>query len=290
MIPALLTIAQFSAPVAFAATGETIGQRSGVINVGLEGTMLTAAYAATQIAILTGSVWAGLAVGILVGVVTSLLQAIFTVLWSLDQVVCGTAINLVGLGLTGTLFAVGTKSGVAFSGAPALPRIFDSIDPVLLCLPLTVGLVSFALSRTGWGLLTRATGERPEAVRAAGYDPVRLRLAAQCLAGAFAGLAGTYLALGIASSFNENMTVGRGFIAIAMVTFGKFKPWGACLASLLIGSLEWLQVALQGSSAVPVQVFTALPYVAALAVLVVAGKGTSVPESLGVAYAGEGTR
>ena len=142
--------------------------------------------------------------------------------------------------------------------------------------------------RTGWGLLNRACGERPEAVLAEGHDPVRLRLVAQVVAGSLAGLGGAYLALGIASSFNENMTVGRGFVAIAMVTFGRFRPWAVLLASLLIGALEWLQVALQGRSGLPVQFFTAMPYVAALAVLVLFGKGTSVPESLGLAYRKEG--
>ncbi len=277
-------ILQFSCPVAFASIGESIGQRTGVFNIGLEGIMLTAAFVSVQTSVTTGSVWAGFLAGILTGVLLSLLQALLTVCLAIDQVVAGTALNLAGLGLTSTLFNLGVQSGVSFSGTPKVPLLFGMFDPFVVLLFVLAAALQFGLFRTGWGLLARATGDYPPSVESAGFRVSKIRLAGQAIVGAMTGLAGAHLALSIAGGFNQNMTVGRGFIAIALVTFGRFRPWGALAASVLIGFLEWLQLALQGRSPVPVQFFTALPYLAALAVLVLLGKGARAPNALGVPY------
>ncbi|MFM9871954.1 MAG: ABC transporter permease [Fimbriimonadaceae bacterium] len=279
-----LRIVQFTAPTAFAAIGETIGQRTGVLNIGLEGTMLVSAFTAVVVSGSTGSVWAGLIVAVLVGLLLTLTQAYFTVVLASDQVVAGTAVNLFGLGLTSTLFDLGTNRGQNLSNVAGFPKLFELVDPVLISLPVLGCLAYRLLFRTEIGLAMRAAGEYPPAVESAGFSVVRLRLIGQTICGGFAGLAGAYLTLGISHSFVQNMTTGRGFIAIALVTFGRWKPGWVLAASMLIGFLEWLQFAVQGKSMIPTQFFLALPYLVALVVLVVVGKGTQQPQNLGVPF------
>lgn len=284
MIEFLANLLRFSAPVTLAALGETVGQKSGVINIGLEGMMLLAAYVAVDVTGKTGSPWVGLLAGVLVGVVMALVQALFTVVWAKDQVVVGTAVNLFALGLTSTLFAIsygGSGDLVRFSG---LPRFGAYFDPVIVVLPLLVWVAGWGIAKTKWGLALRASGEYPDAVESAGYSVVKLRMQAQLVAGAFAGLAGAYLTLGITPSFAENMTAGRGFVAIAMVTFGRWKPWLVVGASLLVGFTDWLKFALQGQAGIPLQFFQALPYLVALAVLIAVGRGTVAPAGLAIPY------
>ncbi|MDI9641617.1 ABC transporter permease [Kamptonema cortianum] len=277
-----LSIMQFATPVALASLGETIGQRSGVLNIGLEGLMLTAAYVAVVVSGSTGSPWMGLLAGSLAALILGMIQALFTVVFSADQVVAGTAVNLVGLGLTGTLFDFGMAAGIQYSGVPGIPRLGENLDIVVLSVPLLFVLGSLALYRTQWGLAVRACGEHPPTVESIGFSVIRLRLQAQAVTCLLAGLGGAYLSLGIAPAFAENMTVGRGFIALALVTFGRWKPLWVMVAPLLIGFLDWSQLVMQGRSDLPIQFFSALPYVAALLVLVLVGKGTEAPESLGV--------
>ena len=162
------------------------------------------------------------------------------------------------------------------------------IDPVLVSLPILGFWVYWLLFRTEIGLAMRAAGEYPPAAESAGFSVIRLRLLGQACCGAFAGLAGAYLTLGISQSFAQNMTAGRGFIAIALVTFGRWRPGWVLAASALIGFLEWLQFAVQGKSALPIQLFLALPYVVALLVLVLVGKGTQQPQNLGVPFRRKG--
>lgn len=281
-------IIQFTAPTAFAALGETIGQKTGVLNIGLEGTMLVSAYAAVVVSGATGSAWLGLAAAVGLGLLLTMIQAYFTVVLASDQVVAGTAVNLFGLGLTSTLFDLGVAEGRAFSGVEGFEKIGGVIDPVLFSLPILGFGVYWLLFRTEIGLAMRAAGEYPPAAESAGFSVIRLRLLGQTCCGAFAGLAGAYLTLGISQSFAQNMTAGRGFIAIALVTFGRWRPGWVLAASALIGFLEWLQFAVQGKSALPIQLFLALPYVVALLVLVLVGKGTQQPQNLGVPFRRKG--
>jgi len=277
-------IAQFTAPVAFAALGETVGQKAGVLNIGLEGTILVACYAAVVASAASGSWIVGLLAAVAIGAILNLIQGFFTVVLASDQVVAGTAVNLIGLGLTSTLFDAGIARGQKFSGVAGIPKLPFGVDILLLSLPLLAWGVHWLLFRTQFGLALRGAGEYPPAVESDGFSVIRLRLIALLIGGVFAGLAGAYLTLGTAGSFAPNMTAGRGFIAIALVTFGRWKPLWVLAASFLIGILDWLQVALQGRSAIPIQFFMALPYVVALIVLVVVGKGTQTPQSLGLAY------
>lgn len=280
----ILRVIQFTAPTCFAAIGETVGQRTGVLNIGLEGTMLTASFVAVSASAASGSPWIGLLAAVLAALALTMAQAYFTVVLATDQVVAGTAVNLFGLGLTGTLYDLATAQGRQLSQVPGFPKVVGAVDPVLLVLPVMAATAYWLLFRTQTGLAMRAAGEYPPAVESAGFSAIRLRLLGQAFCGMCAGLAGAYLTLGISQSFVQNMTSGRGFIAIALVTFGRWKPGWVVAASMLVGFLEWLQYSVQGKSPVPIQFFLALPYLAALAVLIVVGKGTKQPQSLGIPF------
>lgn len=271
----VLAVLPYAAPVAYAALGETVGERSGVINIGLEGTMLLAAYGALVGAThLHGALAlpAGLAFACLIGVIVSTASGLFTVVLRSDQVVVGTAINLLAIGVTGTLFRAAYGHSGQLLSLPVFPRR-GGFDVVLIAMLAMVPAVWFLLHRTAWGLAVRSTGEYPKAAEAAGYSVRRLRLQASVIGGALAGLGGGYLVLGTSGGFTENMTSGRGFVAIALVTFGRLNPWLVFAAALLIGYLDALQLRLQATgAAVPRELLISLPYLVALVILVVVGK------------------
>ncbi len=280
----LLQVWQFAIPVALAALGETISQRAGVITIGLEGSMLSAAYIGALAGLRTGNPWIGMTAGLIAGIIIALLSAFFIVKLAADQVVVGAAVNLMALGVTGTLFRAAFGQSGTLLSFNTLPKV-NGIDALMIATVVLVPLVHLALKRTGWGLVTRAAGEFPKAVEAEGYRVDRLRVFAMILAGAFSGLAGGYLSLGIVGSFAENMTAGRGFLAIALVTFGRWNPYGVFAAAMMMGYLELLQFKFQAEgAAVPYQLLLALPYLVALVVLIIAGKGTKSPAALGVPF------
>jgi len=281
----VISLLRYSAPVGIAALGETVSQRSGLINIGLEGMMLAAAFFSTVASIATGNPWLGLGAGILAAAVLAVVQGFFTIRMALDQVVVGTGINLFALGLTSTLFRRQFGASGKLVDAPQIPAIAAGLDAVMVFMIVAVLGVSWLVYRSRWGLLVRASGEYPPAAEAAGYSVARLRWGAVLIGAIFAGIAGSYLSIGIAGSFAENMTVGRGFVAIAMVTFGRWKPIWVAAASLLVGYANSLQFGLQAKGLqLPTELFVALPYLVALAVLVVVGKGTAVPAALGIPF------
>jgi ABC-type uncharacterized transport system permease subunit len=162
---------------------------------------------------------------------------------------------------------------------------WHGLDIVTVLLLLSAPVTWLLLSRTAWGLAVRAAGEYPKAAEAAGFSVYRLRFTAILIGGVFAGIAGAYLSVGITGSFAENMTAGRGFVAIAMVTFGRWRPGFVFFASLLIGLAESTQFKFQSLGwNVPFQLMIAMPYLVALAVLVLVGKGTLAPRALGAPY------
>lgn len=274
----------FSAPVAIAAAGEAVHQLSGSINIGLEGMMLGGAYSAMAVTLATGNPWIGLAAGVAVGLALSALQSVFTLKLARDQVVVGTALNLLALGVTGTLFRIRFGESGQLLSVPTLPKFAGTDGAVVLSVVVALFL-AWAIRKSGWGLALRAAGEYPQAVEATGFSVLRLRLGASLIGGAMAGLAGAYLCVGVAGSFAENMTQGRGFVAIAMVTFGRWNVVWVFLASLLVGYAESLQFGMQsGGSKVPFQFFLALPYLLALFVLFVAGRGGRAPAALAQPY------
>lgn len=274
----------FSAPVALAALGESITQTSGLINIGLEGQMLAAAYAAVATTYATQNPFLGILAGCLAGIVLALGAGWFLIRLASDQVVVGAAINLFALGLTGTLFRAQFGQSGRLLSVAHLPK-FGGLDPVLWLMIVLVAALALIRAKTAWGLAARAAGESPVALEAAGFRVEAVRFQALAIGGLLGGLAGAYLSVGIAGGFAENMTAGRGFVAIALVTFGRWKPAWVFASAIFIGYLESLQFQLQANSnAAPFQLLIAAPYAVALITLAIFGRAALAPQALGTPY------
>jgi simple sugar transport system permease protein len=281
----IIGIFRFAAPVAFAAIGETISEKSGLINIGIEGIMMMAAFTAALVSDVTGSPWLGLGAGAGVGLVMGAIQSGFVIKLAADQVVVGMGLNLLGIGLSRSLYRIRWGGADAIVQVPELPDFGGWADPVVLTLPFVAWGAHWLIFKCRWGLAARAAGEYPEAVESAGFSVQMLRFKAHLLGALLAGVGGAYLSLGISGSFSEELTAGRGFVAIALVTFGRWKPMGVLGAALLIGAAEQLQFWLQGLGlGVPHQLFGALPYVLALAVLAASVQRTRAPQALAQPY------
>lgn len=284
-------------PLLFAALGETIAEQSGVLNVGLEGMMLTGAFCGFLGALVTNNVWVGLAVGAASGLIVSLVMVLFCVRLGLDQIVVGIAIILSAEGLTSLLH--GAMFGESYPRLDAVPgfaipilsripvlggSLFSQPAPVYLAL-IVVGIVGWMFRRTTVGLDLRAAGERPDSLDAAGVSVVRVRTAAEMACGAFAGIGGAYMSIVGAGTFVPFVTGGMGFIAIVIAMLGRGRPWGAVLGALLFGMSLSLATALQlVGIAIPVDVVQMLPFISVMAVLVVFARDTRLPAALGLPY------
>jgi simple sugar transport system permease protein len=291
---------RLAAPLLLAALGELVIERAGLIDVGIEGTMLTGAFAGFVVAVATGSALAGVAAAAGAGLGVGALFAAFAVYRRTDQIVVGTAVNLLALGATGAasraLYAGAPPSaptlGALASGPlaelPWLGALLFAQTPFVCAgwlLALAVGLV---LARTRPGLRLRAVGESARAADAEGVAVPRVRAAAVLIGSALAGLAGAALSLAQSDSFTEGMTAGRGFIALAIVIFGRWSALGVLLASLFFGCATALQFRLQARGvAIPYPVFLMFPYLITLAVLALAAGSARAPADLGRPYARE---
>lgn len=301
----LFTGIRLAVPLLLAALGETLAEKAGVINVGIEGMMLGGALAGFAVAFTSHSPWAGAAAAALAGMALAALFAGLAVILGADQVVVGTAINILSLGLTGVFFrALPQLSGAtAAAFAPlTLPFLHPAQTPPTLTAQLAsalleqnaLGWLAWLLVPAGWlslyktraGLRLRAVGEYPEAAYAAGVRVRRVRVGATLAGGAFAGLAGAYLSIGYTNGFVENMSAGRGFVALAVVILGRWNPLGVAGAALLFGLAFALQFQFQASSArFPYQFFLALPYLLTLLALLLRSRLKSAPPAaLGEAY------
>jgi simple sugar transport system permease protein len=282
-------------PLAFAALGETVSERAGVINVGLEGVIIAGCFGAV-VGAQSGSLSAGLVGGLLAGMAAALVFAAFVVGLRTDQIITGTALTLGSLGLTGTLYravfgttgaaltipTMGPVAIPALSGIPVVGPAFFRQPLVTYGLYLAVFVVWWVLYRTHAGLGLRAVGERPEAAEAAGIRPGRVQLVAILVAGMLGGVAGASLVLAQVGTFAEGMSAGRGFIAIAIVALGRWRPVGVALAALLFGGASALQFLFQSTgTALPYQLFLALPYVLTLVVLAAGMARAHPPAALG---------
>ena len=274
-------------PLALAALGEVVVERAGIINISLEGIILSGAFGALVGARQLG-VPGGFAMAIICGVAVAAVFAVFTVLLRADQIITGTAITLLALGLTGTLYralygATGAALSIATTGPHAIPGLsampvigsgFFNQPLVTYVTYVAVGAVWWWMHRTHAGLGLRAIGESPAAAEAAGIRVSRVRFFAILFGGAAGGLAGGTLVLAQVGTFAEGMSAGRGFIAIAIVVLGRWHPLGVAIAALVFGAASALQFLLQALGlALPYQLFLALPYVLTLAALAgVAGR------------------
>lgn len=288
---------RLAVPLAFAALGGLYSERSGVLNIGLEGMLLTGAFASAAATFYSNNVWLGVLAAILAGGMVGLLHALLSVSWRVDQLVSGLAINLVAAGLTSFLARL-----IFSGGAQKLPGIEAIAIPGLVNIPIIgsllfaqnilvylliflVGFTNYLLFYTHPGLTLRAVGEYPRAADTAGVSVLLVRYVSVILSGCLAGLGGAYLSLVQVKFFAEGMSAGKGFIAIAALIFGKWHPIGTALACLLFGATEALQLRIQALGVnIPYQFLVMLPYAIALLALVgLAGK-SSPPSALGLPY------
>lgn len=311
--PVLASAVRFSIPLMFACIAGLWSERSGIVDIGLEGKMLGAAFAAGAVAYLAGSAWAGLGAAILVSILLALLHGFASITHRGNQIVSGVAINFLAAGLTVLLGQAWFRQGgrtpavsgparfqeieLPFAAAardiPIVGRFYADVvsgHNILVYIAfLAVGVTWYALFRTRFGLRLRAVGENPHAVDTAGISVAFLRYRAVIIAGVLCGCAGAYLSIAQSAGFIRDMTAGKGFIALAALVFAKWRPVPAALTCLLFGFLDATEIRLQGTpipgiGEVPVQVFQALPYV--LTVILLAGFiGKAVPpRASGVPY------
>jgi len=277
----VVSTVRLATPLALAAMGELVAERAGVLNVGIEGMMLTGALAAFATGTATGSLAAGCLAGIAAGVAMSSLFALFVLRRGADPIVSGTALNVLALGLTGVVFRSLAPPGSALARAPQMAELAPGLNLyVLVVLVLVVGVAAF-LDRTRAGLALRAVGERAEAAHVQGVSVLRLRWAAVLFGGACAGLAGSSLVLWISDTFVEGMTSGRGFIALSLVLFGGYRPLRILAGALLFGAATALQYRLQAAgSAIPYNLLLMTPYLLTLLVLAVFAGRVRAPADL----------
>lgn len=272
-------------PLLLTAMGGLLSERSGVINIALEGMMLAGAFGSIAGSYLTGSPFAGLILGAASGALLAALHALCSVRYGADQIVSGTAINLMAVGGSGYLLYVLFDTHGSSPIVNKLPMLgYGSIvtHPTVFIAILASAGVAFLYHRSPWGLRLRAAGESPAALVSAGVSVSRVRYVAVVAGGVLAGVAGAHLALADLSQFVERMTAGRGFIALAALIFGKWKPSGVVLACLFFGVAETVADSLHGYGAsLPPQLFLALPFVLTIVVLAGFVGSARAPAALG---------
>jgi simple sugar transport system permease protein len=289
---------RLATPLVLAALGGLFSERSGVINIALEGKMLAGAFTAaalthaaeTSLGMGAASPWIGLLGGMLAGLFIAAIYALSCIKFKADQVVSGAAINILMLGMPGLL------SGAFFLSSGSTPQIPK--DHLLPQSPLVIAITILALVagiwyvvyKTPFGLRLRSVGENPEAADAAGVSVARIRYSGVLLAGILAGMGGAYLSIGQSSLFTRNMTAGRGFIALAALIFGKWRPVQTLLACLLFGFTEAVSIQMQGvfklpsGEDIPVQFIQMVPYVLTIVVLAGFIGSSRPPRALGIPY------
>ena len=289
---------RLATPLVLAALGGLFSERSGVINIALEGKMLAGAFTAaavtyaadTRLGLGAASPWIGLLGGMIAGLFIAVIYAVSCIKFKADQVVSGAAINIMMIGIPGFL------SGALFLSSGSTPQIpKDHLLPqspwlIAVVILLLVAAIWYALYKTPFGLRLRSVGENPEAADAAGVSVSRIRYSGVLLAGVLAGLGGAYLSIGQSSLFTRNMTAGRGFIALAALIIGKWRPVPTLLACLLFGFTEAVSILLQGLAKlpsgedIPVQFIQMVPYVLTIVVLAGIIGSSRPPRALGIPY------
>ncbi len=283
-------------PLLLGTLSELVAERSGVLNLGIEGMMLAGALAGFATAYATGSLWLGVAAALALGALIGAFMALLVVILRLDQTVAGLGVTMTATGLVFYSY----RLGFGENATPPAITPFETIQiPLLSDIPLVgpvlfnqyaltyiayllVPALAFFLFHTPAGLALRTVGENPRAAAGVGINPIRVRILALMAAGALAGLAGAYLNLAAFGSFTFGIVSGRGWICLALVVLGRWKPWACAGAALLFGAVDALQLRLQTSGAVdlPYQLFLALPYAATLIVVIVNTRFAASPAAL----------
>jgi simple sugar transport system permease protein len=291
---------RLATPIALGAIAGILCERSGVINIAIEGLMLMGACIGFIAALLFGSTWVGLLAAILAGGVTVLLHALLSIRFKTDQIISGTVINILAVGVTGFLrnnvILPLDQRGVTGAALPTLPipllaqipvlgPIFFDHKPITYAMLIMVPVMSLLLFRTPWGLRTRAIGEHPRAADTMGIDVIRMRYLNVFFAGLVAGLAGAWFSLEASFNFDDLMTNGKGFIALAAMIFGKWTPFGALAGALIFSASDALQIKIQGFNFdLPTQFIQMLPYVITVTVLAGVVGRARPPAAVGKPY------
>ncbi|MBK6335178.1 MAG: ABC transporter permease [Betaproteobacteria bacterium] len=291
----VLTLAA-GTPLVYAALGELVTEKSGVLNLGVEGMMLVGAVASFAVAAKSGNPWFGVAAGIGAGAALSLVFAVLTLSLMANQVATGLALSLFGIGLSAfvgldyvSVVIEGIQPlGIAtLAGLPIVGKVVFGHNPLVYLSLLLFAAIHGFLYRTRPGLALRAIGESPQSAHAIGYPVVRIRYLAVLFGGACSGLAGAYLAVAYTPLWVEGMTAGRGWIALALVVFATWRPWRVLAGAYLFGGVTLATFQAQaGGVAVPSQLLSMLPYVATIVVLAVISRDATAirlnaPASLG---------
>lgn len=294
----MAAMVRHSTPLILGALCGLICERSGIINIGIEGQMLMAAFAAFMATALTGSLIFGVILGILTGMFMGYLLAIMSIALKLDQIIGGTVINILALGITSYFYQVGLSMGQKIvpiplgklADLPLVGRVLFSNPPITYATFILVFVVHYILFHTKWGLRTRAVGEHPRAADTVGVNVFKIRYVNVIVAGGIAGLAGSFLSLEAVGSFERAMTNGRGFVALAVMIFGRWTPFGAWGAALLFGFASAMQTQIQFSGAldIPYQFISMLPYIMTIVVLAGFVGRSRAPAAAGTPYEKEG--
>ncbi|HAY85082.1 MAG TPA: ABC transporter permease [Chloroflexi bacterium] len=294
----LASALRHSTPLILGALCGLIGERSGIINIGIEGQMLMAAFLSFLISANTNSIGAGIITGLATGALLGLLLAFMSIRLKVDQIIGGTVINILALGITGYFYTAGlTISGKlqpiaipVLSDIPLIGSVFFDNPPITYVTIILVFVVHYVLFFTKWGLRTRAVGEHPRAADTVGVNVLRIRYLNTVIAGAIGGLAGAFLTLEAVGSFERAMTNGRGFVALAVMIFGKWTPLGSWGAALLFGLATAMQTQLQfaGTIDIPHQFIGMIPYLLTIAVLAGFVGRSRPPAAEGKPYEKEG--
>jgi len=287
---------RLATPYIFAGLGETFGQRSGVLNLGVDGMMLMGAFAAFYTVFETGNLILGVLAALLVGGLMGLAMAFISVTLQAKQGISGIGVYLFGLGMSELLFqeTLGTPKGVngfsridlpILSDLPVLGEIFFRHSLLVYVAFALVPISAYVMNRTTFGLQIRAVGQNPQAADAMGVNVARVRYITVTLGGMFAGMAGASLSIALLNVFQQNLTAGQGFIAVALVYFGGWRPWGIMVGALLFSFVNALQLQIKVQQFdIPSEFAVMAPYVVTIIALVFAARRTEQPTALTVPY------
>lgn len=291
---------RLATPYLYAAIGETFGQRSGVLNLGVEGQMLLGAFAGFFVALVTGNIWLGVLAAMIVGALMGLAMAFVTVNLHAQQGISGIGFYLFGLGMSDLLFQmllgkVVTINGFAkvqipfLSSIPGLGDIFFKQNLLVYGAYLLVPLAWFVINKTTLGLKIRSVGENPDAADSLGVSVAKVRYFALILGGTLSGIAGASLSIGLLNVFQQNMTSGLGFIAVALVYFGGWRPGGVLVGALLFSMVNSLQLWIQVLGIpIPSEIAVMMPYVLTILVLMATVSRVRAPSALTRPFEREG--
>jgi ABC-type uncharacterized transport system permease subunit len=272
---------RMATPIVYAALGGMFSERVGVVNIGMEGIMLTSALGGVTVSYYTGNPWLGVAAAVVTGGLLGLIHAVVTVKYAGNQIVSGTGLNILAMGFTAYMSQIlwgsrGASDSVAgikditipiLSDIPIIGPIVSTHSPLVYLMPVVTIICYIVLFRTPLGLHIRAVGEHPTAAETAGIDVVKIKYMGVIVSGMLSGLGGAFLSLSHLNLFARGMTGGRGFIALAALIFGKWMPFGVLEAGLLFGFADALQMRLQSLGILPPQIILMIPYVLTVAVL-----------------------